>query len=632
MFDWPVGLPLDRAAAIDRLPGKWENNNPYGAYYQIAPGIWNYHDGVDLNLNSPDWNGDWHKPLGAIADGMVTFAGPGGGSWGHVVDIKHPWRDTYVVSRFGHIENPLVKRGDSVVMGQQVASVGNGDGYYGQSGAHCHWNISSPGDPIMLNTPNQWCGTSLACVKAHYIDPIQFIIDRKKEQMTTVVDAVITATLRVPCYQVASLNSPVVRYLKVGNVVQVDSAAPKIDPDSGIKLYPTPDDVWLAEDCLTFAVSRSILRYVSASATPWLNVRKTGDKAGLIIGKIAPGSAVQVDLTQVSAGGYAPLVPGPGWVSVQYLSTSPPVPPTKRFDPGYGPQFLYGKYDSSIARRYKYVKVISNPGALADAYQPGGLYIHRTFYEGSIADYINARGGTPDSAADHWMTENAEALAICPMDTVHEGLNEQTLTDLEVAFEIARLIRLKAMKRKGCVLNRGVGWTSDDLWKRSDMGKLLALVQETGSIVGVHCYGMGVISSSSGSHYWRRDNGQWSVPGDPLPATIDPTQSFHATRVVRDMQVVKALGFDVQFVATELGCDNNGEPYPHGIATRGWKSCIPIWQAEGWLSGIDAGSFYLKQLKWWSDITGIPGLVYGVGDTTDAEHYPPGVFDVANLL
>lgn len=193
LFDWPIGTVDERRAAMTKLPGAWLNSNPFANHYEISPGVWNYHDGVDLNLNTPYWNADWHKGLYAIADGYVIFAGIGGGSWGHIIDIQHYFPEGYIVSRFGHIESPLVKTGDNVVMGQQVASVGNGDGWYGQTGAHLHWNISQTNDPILIDKPNQWCGTSLRCVLDHFVDPIKFIVQRKTWTLPSPEDSDVTS-------------------------------------------------------------------------------------------------------------------------------------------------------------------------------------------------------------------------------------------------------------------------------------------------------------------------------------------------------------------------------------------------------------------------------------------------------
>ena len=56
-INWPIGTPEERAAANGKLPGQWKNSNPFANWYEISPGVRNYHDGVDLNLNAPSWNG-----------------------------------------------------------------------------------------------------------------------------------------------------------------------------------------------------------------------------------------------------------------------------------------------------------------------------------------------------------------------------------------------------------------------------------------------------------------------------------------------------------------------------------------------------------------------------------------------
>lgn len=178
-IDWPIGTPEERRAAVSSLPGAWQNSNPFGNHYELKPGLWQYHDGVDLNLNVPVFNSDWHKGLYAIDDGECVYAGPGGGTWGHIVDLLHRTPDgRFYVSRFGHVENTLVVTGQKKILaGQQVAAVGTGDGAFT---AHLHWNISQLDDPIMIDKPNQWCGADLSCVLQHYVDPIQFVIDAKK--------------------------------------------------------------------------------------------------------------------------------------------------------------------------------------------------------------------------------------------------------------------------------------------------------------------------------------------------------------------------------------------------------------------------------------------------------------------
>jgi murein DD-endopeptidase MepM/ murein hydrolase activator NlpD len=191
LFDWPVGSDEERAAAINGLPVHWENTNGYAALYEISPDVWNWHDGVDLNLNFPSHNLDYNYKLKAIGNGKIIFMGNGGGTWGNIIDVFHPLSDgKYVVCRFGHVswlinpyEQPQV--GDYVKIGQPVAKIGDVKNVYGITRAHLHWNISAPGNPIMIDKPNQWCGTNKACVINSYVDPIKFIVQMKKAQGST---------------------------------------------------------------------------------------------------------------------------------------------------------------------------------------------------------------------------------------------------------------------------------------------------------------------------------------------------------------------------------------------------------------------------------------------------------------
>lgn len=180
MLDWPIGTPAERAAAIDRLPGAWVDSNPFLTRYRIGgAGRESYHTGADLNLNQPIWNADWHLPICAMDWGLVVFQGLGGGSWGHILVLWH-WdalTGRSYCCRFGHIENPRVQTGEFVYAGQEIAQVGNGDGYYGSSGAHLHWDISIT--DLLIRQPNHWPGLDAALLKANYTAPIPFIIKRK---------------------------------------------------------------------------------------------------------------------------------------------------------------------------------------------------------------------------------------------------------------------------------------------------------------------------------------------------------------------------------------------------------------------------------------------------------------------
>jgi murein DD-endopeptidase MepM/ murein hydrolase activator NlpD len=112
----------------------------------------------------------------AAADGVVTFSGRGGGTWGRLIVIRHdPLPDSTVVwSRSAHIRNPLVSEGDRVTRGQQIATVGSAEGMLP---FHLHFDIAKTN--IMELRPGHWPGTDLGQVLKHYVDPRQFIEDHR---------------------------------------------------------------------------------------------------------------------------------------------------------------------------------------------------------------------------------------------------------------------------------------------------------------------------------------------------------------------------------------------------------------------------------------------------------------------
>jgi hypothetical protein len=159
--------------------GLWRSVNDYGTYYYLGPGSTNpaYHTGVDLNLTlTNNYDADARAPVYAVANGVVTFADRVSNStWGNLVVIDHTLPDGKVVfSRYGHVETMLVKRGDQVKIGQQIATVGNS---FGRFAYHLHFDIS---ETTKLQTvPYDWPGTNKALLLANYSDPHKFILERK---------------------------------------------------------------------------------------------------------------------------------------------------------------------------------------------------------------------------------------------------------------------------------------------------------------------------------------------------------------------------------------------------------------------------------------------------------------------
>lgn len=384
------------------------------------------------------------------------------------------------------------------------------------------------------------------------------------------------------------------------------------------------------------------------AANNGLNIRPTPNTKQKAIGTVRNGATVVVQ------GKYKDTVSGytftllvsidglkqpSGYVAREFLKPVPPPPPTKppSVFKGFGPHFLNGQYDATVARKYPVVKVMDNPGALVAAHadNPDRLFIHRRFNKAvdNPAKFIEDNGGATNAALT-WFEMYKADFEQCPF-AYHEGPCEAGVSTALIDFEYERTRILADKGYKACVLNLGVGQTFDALWTRADVVRLVQLVQRTGGAIGLHCYAEGVMSAYTGAGYWQ-DDGTWSLPGNPLPATIDPLQSYLALRIVRDQQILNGLGLYPQLIATELGLDDcyspdNGVKLPRGIKVRGWRSCTGVWQSEGWLKDIDANNFYLKQLQWWCDQTGLPGCVYAHGDATEWNGIP-GVFDTVGLL
>lgn len=309
---------------------------------------------------------------------------------------------------------------------------------------------------------------------------------------------------------------------------------------------------------------------------------------------------------------------------------------------GWGVQTLEGTYSDHLAD-YPIFKSVNGVGAIqaAHARNPGAIKVAR-FYDQAFDNpdaYANAHGG-PQAAAKFWFDTYWPQIQQIPYAFI-EGMCEASPTPVMVAIEIERVRLLSAHGVKAVGLNLHVGEGDDSLWARDDIKALAWTLEQTGGAIGLHCYGQGVISASSGACYWRQD-GSWSCPGTPLPATIDSSQSWLALRIVRIRELLANAGLHPLYMATELGIDDcageikpdgtstNGIYLPHGVRTRGWRTCWGVWQAEGWTSGtISPGQFLRLQLDWWVRMTDMLGLVYAWNDRTGGD---PGVFDVRDAL
>jgi len=114
--------------------GNWSITSPFGMRPNPFTGVLELHEGMDLITDIPN------APIYAIADGTVVFSSWDGGYGNHVI-IQH---DETTFSGYAHNQSNLVRVGDRVIAGQQIAIMGTTGS---STGVHLHLNI-------MMNTAN----------------------------------------------------------------------------------------------------------------------------------------------------------------------------------------------------------------------------------------------------------------------------------------------------------------------------------------------------------------------------------------------------------------------------------------------------------------------------------------------
>ncbi len=129
------------APPVSTVPGKDRTdlimpiNGRISSPYGIRGG--KPHKGLDISAKAG-------TPIYAVLDGTVVYSGVQGG-YGNVVVLEHP---NFVMTLYAHNERNLVKVGDVVSKGQQIAACGStGD----STGTHCHFEYRVKGKPINPN-------------------------------------------------------------------------------------------------------------------------------------------------------------------------------------------------------------------------------------------------------------------------------------------------------------------------------------------------------------------------------------------------------------------------------------------------------------------------------------------------
>ncbi|MBT8086923.1 MAG: peptidoglycan DD-metalloendopeptidase family protein [Gammaproteobacteria bacterium] len=86
-------------------------------------------------------NGRLGQPVNAAASGQVVYAGSGLIGYGKLIILKH--NDTFL-SAYGYSDALLVKEGDSIRKGQQIATMGEGP----ERKSRLHFEIRRNGQPV----------------------------------------------------------------------------------------------------------------------------------------------------------------------------------------------------------------------------------------------------------------------------------------------------------------------------------------------------------------------------------------------------------------------------------------------------------------------------------------------------
>lgn len=173
-FDSPSGTEAQRRSAIV-WPQGWSDASPFGRLYFIGQPNEAYHTGADLNFGTP--RQDLGMPVYSSANGTVIFAArlP---IWGNVLIVRHDPKflptGEVTYARYGHVQNMLVKAGDRVRRGQQLAEIGDAFGRYVP---HLHFDLSPT--TILESQPQHWPGKNQRLLMANYIDPLKYIRDNR---------------------------------------------------------------------------------------------------------------------------------------------------------------------------------------------------------------------------------------------------------------------------------------------------------------------------------------------------------------------------------------------------------------------------------------------------------------------
>lgn len=125
-----AAIPAGATRALGGVNWRWPADGSLGKRFQSGDAI----PGIEVYGKSGD-------PIRAAADGVVVYSGNGLVGYGELVIIKH--NDSFL-SAYGHNRKRLVKEGQRVSAGQQIAEMGS----TGASRDELQFQIRKDGNPV----------------------------------------------------------------------------------------------------------------------------------------------------------------------------------------------------------------------------------------------------------------------------------------------------------------------------------------------------------------------------------------------------------------------------------------------------------------------------------------------------
>lgn len=154
-----------------------------GQYGAALKGYW--HTGIDLNNASTSGNQDVGYGVYACSNGIVEYVAyrNAGGSWGPMVVIKHVLSSGRTVwTRYAHLQNVKVKRGEYVKTAQRIGEIGLPKRWGQSFPGHLHFDVIKKRLPRYSHWPRRH-GAKYEVTK-YYENPLTFLVSVKADNPT----------------------------------------------------------------------------------------------------------------------------------------------------------------------------------------------------------------------------------------------------------------------------------------------------------------------------------------------------------------------------------------------------------------------------------------------------------------